>query len=320
MKVCVASPYPLEDLKGNSVTTRRVVELLRAGGHEARASHGWDGRPAEVLISLHAVKGAEAVFQFCRQVPGGGVIILMTGTDLYRDLENGSESGTRALRMADAIVVVQEAAIARLPAEVREKAVVIAASLHPIAKKACPVRPPFAISVVGHPRPVKRPFLTIEAVSRHPEWQAVEVWQIGAALDEDSRRQAEEWVRRDSRYRWFGGLPREEALALCAQSSLTVNSSRLEGGANAVLEAMTMGVPVLASRIEGNAGLLGEQYPGYFEEGRLDQKLAEILEGRIDLDSWVAAATARLPLFAPEKEKLCWLELLAKLNYRRRFK
>ena len=76
MKVCVASPYPLEDLKGNSVTTKRIVELLEGGGVEARGSHGWDGRRADVLISLHAVKGAGAVFAYREQNPDGKVVVL----------------------------------------------------------------------------------------------------------------------------------------------------------------------------------------------------------------------------------------------------
>ncbi len=315
MKVCVASPYSLSELKGNTVTTERIVALLRASGIAARGSYLFDGDEADVLIALHAVKGAPAVFEFREKFPDGKVIILITGTDLYESLPAGSEIGERALRLADQIVVVQEAAIRRLPEEVRGKAVVIPASLDPIEMKSQAKAPPFVISVVGHPRPVKRPFLTIEAVAKHPEWTNVEVWQIGEALDEESRRKGEEWVKRDSRYRWCGGLPREKALRLCAQSSLTINSSILEGGANAVLEAMTMGVPVLASRIEGNEGLLGKDYPGYFEEGELETILKSLVESEFPLKPWVDLAAARLPLFSRETESTSWLELLESLNY-----
>jgi len=38
----------------------------------------------------------------------------------------------------------------------------------------------------------------------------------------------------------------------------------MEGGANVVCEALRIGVPVLASRIPGNIGLLGPRYAGYF--------------------------------------------------------
>ena len=315
MKVCVASPYPLTELKGNSVTTSRIVDILRGFGIDARGSYYFDGEDADVLISLHAVKGVKVVRDFREKMPNGRVIVLLTGTDLYQSLPEGSEAGLQNLADADRIVVVQDAAIGRLPVEVREKVVVIPASLDPIPIKGAPVVPPFAISVVGHPRPVKRPFLTIEAVAQHPEWKDVEVWQIGEALDEESRETAEEWAKKDPRYRWFGGLPREESLALCAKSSLTVNSSILEGGANAVLEAMSMGVPVLASRIEGNEGILGADYPGYFGEGELGVVLQSIIDKRVELSDWVRLASARLPLFSRESETACWLELLTNIDY-----
>jgi glycosyltransferase involved in cell wall biosynthesis len=315
MKVCVASPYPLSELKGNSVTTDRIVAMLNEGGVDARGSHGYDGDPADVLIALHAVKGAPAVFDFREKAPQGKVIVLLTGTDIYQGLPEGSEIGHDALRSADRIVVPQEAAILRLPEEVRDKTVVIRSSLDPIAIKAGPLKSPFVISVVGHPRPVKRSFLTIETVARHPEWRDLEVWQIGQALDEESRKTAAAWVRNDHRYRWFGGLPRQESLARCAESSLMINSSILEGGAHAVLEAMTMGVPVLASRIEGNVGLLGDDYPGYFEEGKLDEALQAIVDKRVDLEDWVSLASERMDRFSRESESTSWLDLLAELNY-----
>lgn len=313
MKVCVASPYDLSEPKGNSVTTRRVVDILRENGIEARGTFGYEGEPADVLIALHAVKGAPAIEHFKKIHPEGKVIILITGTDLYQDLPEGSAAGERALESADAIVVVFEEALGSLDPRWRHKAVVVPSSLAPIDQVACPEIPPFAISVVGHLRPVKRSFLTIETVTRHPEWE-VEVWQLGAALDRESEKTAREWEGRDPRYRWFGGLPREESLARCAKSALTVNSSLLECGPNAVLEAMTMGVPILASRIEGNIGLLGQDYPGYFE-GKMDGILAEILAGREATDRWVEFAAARVPLFSRERETRCWLDLLDKLFY-----
>ena len=83
MKVCVASPYPLSELKGNSVSADRIRKMLNDRGIEARGSHGCDGDPADILISLHAVKGAPAIFEFKKKQPKGKVIILMTGAVLY---------------------------------------------------------------------------------------------------------------------------------------------------------------------------------------------------------------------------------------------
>ncbi len=313
MKVCVASPYPLDELKGNSVTTDRIVSILREGGIEARGAHGFDGLPADVLISLHAVKGADAVADFREKMPHGKVVVLITGTDIYEQLPSGSKKGMACLASADRIAVVGEIAIPSLPLGFQEKAVVVPCSLDEVSERAQPQEGPFVISVVGHLRPVKQPFLTIEAVAQHPEWENLEVWQLGEALDEDSEKTARAWEGKDSRYRWLGGLPREESLRRCAQSQLTINSSLLEGGANAVLEAMAMGVPVLASEIDGNRLLLGEHYPGYFKPAELSERLHEILTGKMDISLWKSLADKRLALFSREKESACWLELLETL-------
>jgi hypothetical protein len=41
----------------------------------------------------------------------------------------------------------------------------------------------------------------------------------------------------------------------------------MEGGANVVSEALVAGVPMIASEIPCNAGLLGKDYPGYYPAG-----------------------------------------------------
>jgi glycosyltransferase involved in cell wall biosynthesis len=101
------------------------------------------------------------------------------------------------------------------------------------------------------------------------------------------------------------------------RSHAMVLSSLSEGGANVISEAVVAGVPILASRIDGNVGLLGADYPGYFPVGNT-QALARLLQ-RIETDQrFVAtlgrAIARRAPLFRPEREIAAWRRLLAGLS------
>ena len=84
-----------------------------------------------------------------------------------------------------------------------------------------------------------------------------------------------------------------------------VISSRMEGGANVVSEAIRVGVPVLASRISGNVGLLGAEYPAYYELGNT-RGLAKLMQRAATDGAFHAALkkhVARLrPMVEPRNE------------------
>lgn len=136
---------------------------------------------------------------------------------------------------------------------------------------------------------------------------------MGGALDVEMERLARVEMEENPRYRWLGELPRWKTLALMARSRLLVLSSRMEGGANVIGEAVVAGVPVLASAIPGSIGLLGEDYRGYFPVGDT-QALASLLRRAETEPEYLAGLRthgARLaPLFSPERELRAWEALL----------
>jgi glycosyltransferase involved in cell wall biosynthesis len=80
----------------------------------------------------------------------------------------------------------------------------------------------------------------------------------------------------------------------------------MEGGANVVSEALVSGVPVVASDIPGNVGMLGENYPGYYPVG--DEEALSRLLYRAETDgafyeNLEAGCEARKHLVLPEREK-----------------
>ena len=126
-----------------------------------------------------------------------------------------------------------------------------------------------------------------------------------------SRARAE--AQRNPRYRWLGERPQAETLRRLSRSDLLVLSSRLEGGANVISEAVVAGVPVVCSRIPGTVGLLGVSYPGYFPFGD-SHALAELL-WRVEQDGpfrrRLVAHIRRLQLlFRPALERRAWARLL----------
>ena len=84
-----------------------------------------------------------------------------------------------------------------------------------------------------------------------------------------------------------------------------VISSNQEGGANVVSEAIVAGVPIIASDIPGNVGLLGAVYPGYYPV-RDEQALADILWRAESEPKFLASLQRHVdklrPKFTPEAE------------------
>jgi glycosyltransferase involved in cell wall biosynthesis len=139
-----------------------------------------------------------------------------------------------------------------------------------------PVARAFRICVIGHLRPEKDPMRAFAALSHLPD-NRLQLVHLGAALDPVLGDQAKSAMVHEPRYRWLGSVPHARALRWLASSHAMVISSRLEGGANVVCEALRIGVPVLASRIPGNLGLLGTGYAGYFEVGD-ERSLARLMQ------------------------------------------
>jgi len=145
----------------------------------------------------------------------------------------------------------------------------------------------------------------------------VRVFQVGAAMTVAMERRARAEQHRNASYTWLGSIPRGRVLAVMRRSSLVVVPSLMEGGANVIGEAVVLGIPVLASKIDGNVGLLGARYPGYFTP-RDTRGLARLLQRarseQAFLRRLVEACESRKELFAPARERAAWRSLLHELG------
>lgn len=222
------------------------------------------------------------------------------------------------LGLGTRFVTLQAHGERNLPPQLRPRTRVITQSLPSRSVAAEPPRPDrFDVAFLAHVRPVKDPLLPVRAVRLLPDGSRILISHAGGARDPESLARLTAQAAGDPRYRWLGALPRPEALALIGRSRLLILTSRHEGGANVVTEALALGVPVLSTRIPGSVGLLGEGYPGYFPVGD-----AEALAAALDaaehnrggfLDRLRTHCDALRFLADPDRERKAWAALLAEL-------
>ncbi len=324
-RVCIVSPAAAQANNGNWHTAARWRRFL-APVAEVHVALEWQGEPLDALIALHARRSAASIARFRDAHSDAPLALVLTGTDLYRDIEF-DQSALHSLKCASHVVVLQDEGLARLDPIIRTKARVIVQSASARARArrdmVLPLLhgPPrhFDFVAVGHLREEKDPLTLMRAARLLPAASSsnaspIRIVHIGDALDDALANAARQTAVDCPRYRWLGGLPHDRARRWIARSRALVHMSRIEGGANVVIEAVRSHVPVLASRIDGNVGLLGRDYGGYFPVG--DATALAALMQRFFCDPTFAAmlsaqCAAREPRFTPETERREVQRLLA---------
>jgi putative glycosyltransferase (TIGR04348 family) len=315
MRLVIVTPARPGTRHGNRTTALRWARHLRALGHRVAIRVEWDGRACDAMIALHARRSHASIAAWKRALPSRPVVLVLTGTDLYRDIR--TDAAARAsLDLADRLVVLQQKGLEELGAAHRAKTTVVHQSVR-APRRQEPPRTYFLATVIGHLREEKDPFCAARALALLPEVGNLRVVHLGSAMSEEAAREARTRMRADRRYRWLGELPHAQAMRWLARSHVMVISSRMEGGAHVVSEAIAIGVPVLASRISGNIGLLGEDYPGYYpvgEERALAALLARAYSETAFLASLARKVGAERAKVKPAAERGALRDLLAGLQ------
>ncbi|WP_332878772.1 selenoneine biosynthesis selenosugar synthase SenB [Massilia sp. S19_KUP03_FR1] len=308
LRIVIASPALAQQNNGNWQTASRWAGFL-ADSYAVDIVPEWQSGDAapDLLIALHARRSAPSLAAFTEAFAQRPSVLVLTGTDLYRDIAIDA-SAAHSLELASALVLLQPAGMAYLPEQVRARAHVIYQSAEALAHDPARSR---EICMLGHLRDEKDPLTFMRAASLVPHTLV----HIGAALDPALERAARDTQAAQANYHWLGALPREAARARLARSHAMVIASRMEGGANVIIEAVTSGVPVLASAIDGNRGMLGDDYAGYFAPGDATA-LAALIARSFEPGLYArlqAQCAARARLFAPAAEKAALRELVDNL-------
>ncbi|MDP2370443.1 selenoneine biosynthesis selenosugar synthase SenB [Rhodoferax sp.] len=310
----IVSPALAAANNGNWQTAWRWSRMLRPDFNTVIAKQ-WAGEDVDVLLALHARRSAQSVAAWARAKGSKGLAVVLTGTDLYRDIHSDA-SAQQSLELAGRLVVLHELAPTALPARLRAKTTVLFQSAPPRRALTKTSRHLRAL-MVGHLRDEKDPLTYVRAARRLGCAADIYLDHIGDALDDALGQACAAASVELPHYRWLGGLPHAVTRARIQRAHVLVHASKMEGGAHVILEAVQSGTPVLASRIDGNVGMLGAGYAGYFALGD-DVALSALLQRCRDdcdfLPRLRQQCLARSAQFDPGRERSLLLQLVSALT------
>jgi putative glycosyltransferase (TIGR04348 family) len=319
LRISLVTPAAVGTRNGNRNTAVRWARFMRESGHRVKLEQHWNGEACDLMIALHARRSHDSIAHFAHAFPDRPLVVVLTGTDLYRDIRS-DPAAQQSLALATRLVVLQEMGVKELARPLQSKTRVIYQSARHV-DRVPPLKSCYEVAVSGHLRPEKDPFRAAAALAHLPSASAVRVTHIGGAMSADMAQEARMWMQREPRYRWIGDVAHWRALRILARSRLMIMSSLMEGGANVVSEALAAGVPVIASRVSGNVGMLGMPYPGYFPVGN-ERALARLIS-RAEREAafyreLASACARRSSLISVVHEKNALDNLVVELTARRR--
>ncbi len=316
MKITIVSPPSRGVATGNRCTAQQWAAMLEDLGEIVAVCESWTAEDdCDVLVALHAVKSHESIARFRSARPEGKLVVALTGTDIY---PSPSEEALDSMKLADRLVFLQDKALECVPEEFHGKSqVIVQSSKKSGDPEVLRTTDPFDVCVAGHLRDVKDPMRAAEASRLLPKESKIRILQVGAILDEKYQELVDRELKENPRYQWLGELGSDELKQLMARCQIIVVSSHAEGGARVAGESIVEGTPVIGTRIDGLVGLLGDDYPGFFEVG-YTEGLAELLSRSEQdpefLHDLREHALRIAETFDPEREREAWGTLLGNLQ------
>ena len=318
MKICLVTPAGKQSRVGNRTTANRWAKILKGLGHRVSVVKGYDGSNADLMIAIHAWRSFESIRNFSDKFPERPLVVLLAGTDIYSFQHTHPVETIESMNRATVLVSLHNLVHKAIPTKFSDKINVIYQSALPLIKPKNPTKRYFDICVVGHLRDEKDSLRAAYAARKLPPKSRLRIIHLGKAHDQKWSRLAREEELKNHRFKWRGEVAGWEVRQQYSKSRALVISSVMEGGANVVSEALAAGLPVIASKIDGNIGLLGEKYSGYYpvqDTKALTHLLLKAETDPIFLTILESQCRAKKILFYPERERGSWKMLLDNLNY-----
>ncbi len=286
MIVALVTPHYYPSVRGNSITVQRIESGLHDHGVDVRVFSLDRQDQAEILAALARV-GPDLIHGFHATVTGSAVTdaaarlripsaITLTGTDVNHDLFDPIRRPLvhAALNATGAVVVFHET----IGAKIRREIPAVAHKIRVIGQGVRCDGTPYDIRAIlrAHPgdfvffqpagiRRVKNiPSILPVLATLHRQHPEVRYVLAGPVIEPDEAARVSDALCGHGWATFLGALDHDQICAALLGVQAVINSSLSEGGmSNAVLEAMSKGIPVLASDIEGNRSVIADGDDGF---------------------------------------------------------
>jgi putative glycosyltransferase (TIGR04348 family) len=259
------------------------------------------------------LRSADSIRRFHEIHPTKPLIVVLTGTDVYRDIHQNKEA-QQSLEFATRLVTLQNLALQELPKRFHSKTKVIYQSAEQLSGIPKRYRDRFEVCVIGHLRDEKDPLRTALAVRDLPRQSRIVVTHVGLALDKAIEKEVKAEVKRNPRYRWLGQLSHRKTRA--ARRKRSSHHLKMEGSSNVLSEALASGVPVIASKISGLMGTLGKRFAGYFPVGDTKKLRRLLLRAETDREFYrllKRQCQSLAHIVKPKQELAAWKNLILEI-------
>jgi len=282
MHVALICPFTVGPIRGNITTVRRISHFLAEAGCRVTLLPLDSLTPAEqhdllkrnrpdLLHAFHAYHSGPTA-QHLAQVSGVPYLVTITGSDLF-DPAMSNDKATRQAIAAAAAVTCFDSLVATCLKEVfpeaANKVTVIPQGVAPLPVAETFFRPAdeFLILLPAALRPVKGIANALDALlPLSKEFPSLRLVLAGGDLDPNYTGVIRERVTMLPWVHLLGEVPWQRMGPLYTTADL-MNCSLFEGGmANTLLEAMSMGRPILARDVPGNRSLIRHGKTGWLFE------------------------------------------------------
>ena len=317
MKINLITPAKKFSKNGNRTTALRWARILRDLGHRVNVSVNYDGNKTDLMIALHAWRSADSIINYKKVYPNRPLIVTLTGTDINSYIDSDPVSTMSSMEHADFLICLHDLVADITPMKFHGKLRVIFQSAPVLSQERNLRKSYFDICLIGHLRDVKDPLRGAFAIRDLPKNSRIRLIHLGKAHNKAWEKKAYAEMKRNPRYLWKGEKAGWEVRKEFSKTNLMLISSTSEGGANVISEALVAGVPVIASKINGNIGMLGKDYIGFYSVG--DEKALRDLLIKCENDSsflskLARSCRARSKLFDASEEKRRWKNLLSEVE------